>query len=104
MSEEKYLAVNDLVKDLLQRYPSARDNDFILCANVWQRELKRQGMDTAAVKGVDVLKAISDGKVSPVESITRARRKLQEEWPQLRGKRWEARHMKQASVQQELGY
>ena len=34
----------------------------------------------------------------------RARRKLQEEFPKLRGNVWEARHAEQIEVKKDLGY
>ena len=34
----------------------------------------------------------------------RARRKLQEEYPKLRGEVWKARHEEQNKVKEELGY
>lgn len=104
MSGKTFLAPTDKVKGILQQLPAARDNDQILVANVWQGELRAQRIDLNSISGREVLSMIASGKVSPVESITRCRRKLQEEWPQLRGKRWEERHMKQTVVQTELGY
>ena len=44
------------------------------------------------------------GKFTSSETITRVRRKLQEEFPDLRGKNYDKRQAKQSEVKKDLGY
>ena len=47
---------------------------------------------------------LKDRKLSHPSGIMRARRKLQEEVPSLRGEIWELRHKEQEVVKKDLGY
>lgn len=72
----------DRVKKILVNTPRARDSDKILAWEVW-RELKVTHFDNhyfdSAITLENFLKAPS------LESIGRARRKIQEEYPELKG-------------------
>lgn len=70
---------------LLLEDPRCRDDDRILCCEVWKKELEK-------TPEIDFLKAFEDGIVSHPESIRRMRQKLQEKHEGLRGKRWLQRH------------
>ena len=50
----------------------------------------------------DFLHELSKGNVMSSESITRCRRKLQEEHTYLRGNKWAERHRMQKDVKEEL--
>jgi hypothetical protein len=65
-----------------------------LVAQFWALE----SQFTQSHSAYDVFDAMSTGKFSSFESITRARRKLQEIDPSLRGKAWEKRHNRQTEV------
>lgn len=67
-------SIYDLVYELLRDYPALRDSDKKLIWSVWIREGKVVG---GKISMEDFLKA------SVEESITRARRKVQEEHPEL---------------------
>ncbi len=98
-----YLSCKDLVKRMLSKYPATRDDDWKLVAGVWKRELEKHAPLSEDEK--NLLRRIARGEVSPVESVTRARRDLQNDHKKLRGEKWEERHTtKQKSVQGELGY
>lgn len=76
--------IKDVVHELLIQRPQTRDCDRKLMAYVWSKELG--GMYTLAnISGFDFLKYFADGKLSSPESIRRARQKIQEENPNLRG-------------------
>ena len=53
---------------------------------------------------LNLLSLLKDRQLSHPSGIMRARRKLQEEFPKLRGKVWEARHSEESNVKEELGY
>ena len=90
----------EIVRRYLQRFPELRDNDSRLLANVWSKEVKALGIQSAEF----LLKALADGKLTNPESIRRSRQQLQEQHPELRGELYKEKHAKQITVQKELGY
>lgn len=92
------------VKEVLERYPDTRDNDNLLMAIVWDKEVKELGYEIASMTAWNFLKLHSQGKLASTESITRARRKLQELHPQLRGRNYAKRMANQTDVKKQLGY
>ena len=87
-----------VVKDLLVKHDTYRDNDRKLVAHVWMLQ----------VGGTDNMKEINlfdfmhtwvnnDNLVTP-DTITRARRKVQEENPSLRGHKYNQRHSEELDV------
>ena len=79
-----------------------RDNDNKLIATVWHKLLKETDIDSREISGWTLLTHLGKGDLPTPESITRCRRKLQEEIPSLRGTTWEKRHKKQDEVKTEL--
>lgn len=72
----------DRVKQILEIYPLTRDSDKHLIWEVWSR---KGFIVNGAISKWDFLVATSP------ESITRARRKVQEDHPELRGKTYQKR-------------
>ena len=94
-----------LIKSLLAsggQNKTFRDNDNKLIAVTWHKLLGENGIDTKSITGWTLLTHLSKGDLPTPESITRCRRKLQEEIPELRGTAWDKRHKKQDEVKQEL--
>lgn len=89
---------------MLADHYALRDDDSALIANIWARELQQQGQNTKQMLAFELLAMVAMGKLSSPESITRMRRKLQNEFPSLRGLRYEQRHKEADNVQKELGY
>lgn len=94
-----------LVLELLTKNPKYRDSDKMLCARLWMTQLG----------GVDALKSLSTydflinfsqpkSKLYNVVSIVRVRRKLQEEFKELRGTKYKEKHDAQGNVKRALGY
>jgi hypothetical protein len=93
------------VKDLIELIPQLRDNDEQLCCHIWFRELEKQGIDPFEFKVTDFFKAYSKQKYTSAPSIKRARAKLQEENPNLRGEKYNLRKGKyQKDWRKKLGY
>lgn len=70
----------DVVKKLLTNYPALRDSDKLLMWNVWGIEGFISSYGNSLVRHItrdNFMKATS------AESITRCRRKIQEEFPEL---------------------
>ena len=88
-----------IVERYLRKFPELRDNDDKLVANIWKNEVKElDDCETAS----DLLKAYSAGKLTSPDSITRARRKLQELNPDLRGETYHERKKKEQEVINDL--
>lgn len=85
------ITVQEHVKDLLEKMEHLRDDDNKLVCNVWHRELKRMGCPSDTITAKSFMEAYIEGKIPRADIITRARRKIQEACPELRGKRWQER-------------
>jgi hypothetical protein len=84
----------DIVKDLLIANPRLRDHDKELIVAVWKREVGEE------VGMLDFFSMFMDGKrISLPETITRARRKVQQAHEELRGELWEKRQARAFYVQ-----
>ena len=96
-------SVQNIVKAMLAEYPHLRDDDQKLMANIWYKHICDDYMDDAgALSAFDLLQMLSDGKFPSYESISRCRRKLQEEYPDLRGDKYEERHAYQKEIINDL--
>tara|TARA_R110002020_G_scaffold4272_4_gene18989 strand:- start:958 stop:1266 length:309 start_codon:yes stop_codon:yes gene_type:complete len=89
----------DLVKFILERSPESRDNDNILLWIVWKKEYPIIETDVQEFKKLFITK-----QLPAMESITRARRKLQEIYPELRGLKYNQRQNNQKLYKEDLGY
>jgi len=92
--------IYDTVKKLLMAYPELRDNDHRLVINVWAEQDSR-----LLKKGCSFMYFAAlyrDGKLSSSESITRSRRKLQEEFEHLRGVGYTERQNEQNNVKKQI--
>lgn len=99
----KILNIKAEVERLLEIKPHLRDDDNKLIANVWFKEakkLKESGFKCDT--DMDLLYLFSEGKLTPPESITRCRRKLQEVNEGLRGDRYKERQEAEEKVKAEL--
>ena len=97
---EKLFQMMNSVEELLLNWTSIRDNDNKLTANIWGMYLGEEELDK--MTGRELLQAISHGGLPSYESISRCRRKLQEEFPHLRGHKWEGRHKRAAKIRKEI--
>lgn len=81
-----------------------RDNDERLVAVFWWNEIheKKLSLNPNGLTIVDFLQMYSEGKLTSADIITRARRKAQEENPELRGKKWKQRHEEEKLVRDEI--
>lgn len=89
--------IYEIVKQLLEKNPHLRDDDSKLIANVWHKELGG-AENVAKMNGVQLLTVIAEGQtLTSADSITRARRKAQENNLHLRGEKYLSRmnHEKQ---------
>lgn len=86
MIEVSNKVIAERIRELLLTHPVLRDDDLRLIANMWGQEV-----DTHNLPLADFLRMFAGGAITSPESIRRVRQKLQETFPELRGKRWEER-------------
>ena len=87
------------IQHALQKHPVLRDNDNRLIANIWFKKLPNIDVLT----GKDLLMHIAKGKLPSFESISRCRRKIQQEDRSLRGDLWDKRHQIANDIRKEIG-
>ena len=94
---EEIASVMNRVKKLLEDYPHLRDSDNKLVANIWNQEIKY-------TDAFGFLTMYASGEITTADSITRARRKLQELHPELRGRKYSNRHREEKKVRKNIVY
>jgi hypothetical protein len=93
-----------VVIELLTQYPTFRDSDEQLVAWIWGLEMNTKGYSTGTLPTQKFLRILADGRLTSSDTITRVRRLVQEETPELRGKKYDERQAKQSQVKKDLGY
>ena len=96
--ERKIAKLVDRVTGLLTAKSDLRDNDRRLTCNIWWKSVPNPKL----LMFEDFIKLYIDGKVPESDSITRCRRKVQEENEELRGESWDLRHGLEDEVKEEL--
>lgn len=87
-----------IVLFILKERPDARDNDYALFYYV----LEKRGIDTKKLSAYDLLTRLAKKEIPSILSISRARRKVQEEIPEVRGEKWEERQLRAKNVKKEM--
>lgn len=90
MNFENLKDVKSIVEEILIKNPNTRDSDNLLVATYYFYE--EGGKEALQNKSAyDFLKNMSSGNLTSFESISRARRKIQEQNHLLRGKHYKER-------------
>ena len=97
--------IQPLVKELLELDSRYRDCDKMLSARIWAEQMGGYGV----LEKISAMSFLTEyvklkGKLFSQESIGRARRKLQEENVELRGKSYKKKKAKTKDVKDALGY
>jgi hypothetical protein len=79
-----------VVANILQRYNTTKDSDGALIATFYLNEIGGKDI-LKSMSAYDFLKILSEDKLTPASTIIRVRRKLQEDYIDLRGKKYEDR-------------
>lgn len=90
---------------LLTEKPHLRDNDNKLIANIWNKETGKEengAFKSQFLTAYDFLLAFSEGNYTSPESIRRCRQKVQEQYPELRGKSYKNRQKNGVTIKQEI--
>ena len=86
--KKKVTKLVDRVTRLLTVKSDLRDNDRRLICNIWWKSVSNPEL----LMFEDFIELYIKGNVPESDSITRCRRKVQEEKKELRGKSWDLRH------------
>lgn len=81
--------ITDLVKTILIQKPKTRDDDRYLLSLVWAAKYGRTKLEND--NGMELLKAYVSGGLPSSESVRRTRQKLQEQFEELRGEKYQER-------------
>lgn len=93
------------VLSLLMNKPELRDSDNKLIARYWHNEMIGKGMNPSEMSAYEMLCLFAESKLTSPETIHRVRRKLQEEYKELRGKKYQERKGTiQNQWRKDLGY
>lgn len=80
--------LDDVVRDVLSSYPPTRDNDAKLVAIIWKRQMLALGYEDTSHMAL----ALYNERLIPYETISRVRRRIQQQFPETRGRSYMARH------------
>lgn len=97
---EGYETVYDRVRNVLVRYPETRDSDKLLCLAIYSLGY---GLKSHASSYEDLRAWLLSSEVPTFETITRARRKIQEKEEGLRGKNYIDRQQKSDIARDHFG-
>ncbi len=100
--KNKLSNIYDTVKTLLIAKQDYRDSDSLLVVRMWYDELKLSHINAKDITAIQFMEMYRDEKLTSADTITRARRKVQEENISLRGKSYKERQKKQEEVIQQL--
>ena len=82
----------DKVITLLRSHSHLRDSDKRLVANIWVLEVTSiYKKPIESISSLEFLNCLAEGQLTNYDSITRARRKVQEQNPDLRGSKYNDR-------------
>ena len=95
---KKITKLVDQVTRLLTIKSDLRDNDRRLTSNIWWKSVSNPEL----LMFEDFIRLYIKGDIPESDSITRCRRKVQEENEQLRGESWDLRHGLEDIVKDEI--
>ena len=94
---KQLFSIIDEVEKFLTEYPILRDDDEKLVVNLWTKHMG--GADIVEhLGGPEVMRRVASHELPSSESITRCRRKLQEQCSNLRGEIWYKRHQRAENI------
>ena len=96
--KKKIINLSDQVIKLLKKKSHLRDSDRRLTCNIWWKSVSNPEL----LMFEDFIRLYIKGDIPESDSITRCRRKIQEENEQLRGESWDLRHGLEDIVKDEI--
>jgi hypothetical protein len=99
---EKIMTVRGKVEHCLKSDPTLADDDERLVSNIWHLEALKLGKNPMTMTASDFLKLYAEKQFTSADVITRARRKVEEDMPDLRGETWEKRQGLEVNVREQI--
>ena len=96
--------IKDEVRRILTDTPYTRDNDKLLTSVYWMFEMGRLDKNVKKITFMEFSELYFTSKLTDAQTITRFRRQLQMQEPELRGAKYNARMANQEKVKEDLGY
>ena len=87
---------------LLEQNADLRDDDYKLTANICYSQLKAVGKDAEKITAFELLQTYAGQQLTQADVITRARRKIQENFVHLRGKKWVERQRYNNEIREQI--
>jgi len=98
----KIHTTKEKVIELLTKYAVYKDDDLRLCAHFLFKELEDKKINPEEMSALEFLQRYAKGKFTDTGTITRARRLVQNEFPELRGAKWKERHEEEREVRKNI--
>ena len=95
------IKLKDRIKVYLMSYPETRESNEVLMSIIWQQETDKFIIN-ADNHNINPLTLLKNNKLTSWDSATRAKRKLQEEHPELRGQSYTKRKAKATKVSKNI--
>ena len=95
------IKLKERIRVYLMSYPETRDSNEELMYIIWQQETDKFIIN-ADNHNINPLTLLKNGKLTSWDSATRAKRKLQEEHPELRGQSYNLRKAKANKVSKNI--
>ena len=99
---EEIKKLKERIRVYLMSYPETQDSNEALMSIIWQQETDKYIIN-AGNHNINPLVLLKSGKLTSWDSATRAKRKLQEEHPELRGQSYNLRKAKAVKVSKNVG-
>ena len=96
--KKKIINLLDQVTMLLTKKSHLRDSDRRLICNIWWKAAPHPEL----LMFEDFIALYIKGKIPESDSITRCRRKVQEDNKELRGESWDLRHGLEDAIKEEI--
>ena len=98
--KKRIINYKKLVLEIMQENQIARDNDLILYSNL----LSKFCYSPKIYSFEEIVDSITNGRLPDIQYISRCRRLVEREHPELRGKNYDKRHKIKSEVRTELDY
>ena len=98
--KKRIINYKKLVLEIMQENQIARDNDLILYSNL----LSKFCYSPTIYSFGEIVDLITNGRLPDIQYISRCRRLIEKEYPELRGINYDKRHKIKSEVRTELDY
>ena len=98
MKKETVIYFKDIVREVLESDKDSRDDDIRLYVLLMKKKFRINNENLHELSAYDFLKLMQTHKLPQIDTIARYRRELQRLCPELRGKKYFEKQMKESEV------